>query len=370
MQIYEHLFEIETMISPLEKDWNFYPYNVFAPEQLCFFDIETTGLSPETSSIYMIGIGFYENNIFRVIQLFADDYNSEKLIIQTFLDYLSNFSLLLQYNGNSFDVPFIRTKCKHHKLDPSPLNEIKHLDLYVALRGFAGLLGLPNKKLKSFEQYVGLDRDDTYNGGELIQVYSEYMQKKIMHKENEHLLKLLLLHNYEDITGLSQVASLMFLKELDNLPINHIKSEYTQDAVNITYECSLPADYSFSLTTAKGIICNWSNSTITLTIPIRELTLKYYFSDYKDYYYLIKEDKVIHKSVAVYTDSKVRRKAKKSECFVAKTGLFLPVDKHGCFSLTMHVFKDDYTSKEYYIEFKESLLNDPDLLETYYRQIR
>lgn len=48
-------------------------------EQILFFDIETTGLSPKASSLYMIGVMFYnkEDNNWHLIQFFADNYKSE-----------------------------------------------------------------------------------------------------------------------------------------------------------------------------------------------------------------------------------------------------------------------------------------------------
>ena len=39
-------------------------------------------------------------------------------------------------------------------------------------------------------------------------------------------------------------------------------------------------------------------------------TLKYFYDNYKDYFYLPKEDTAIHKSVATYVDKDFRQKAK------------------------------------------------------------
>ncbi len=367
MQIYKHSFPLDTMISPTSTTWDFYPYNMHPLTKLCFFDIETTGLSADTSNIYLIGAGYYENDSFNVIQWFADDYNSEKDILISFLNFLQPYEILFQYNGNSFDIPFIKNKCKRHKVNCSILNEIKPIDLYINLRKYADLLGLPNKKLKSFEQYIGLNRDDTFDGGQLIEVYAEYIQNQYLRKENEPLLKLLLLHNYEDITGLSQVASLMFLKELGklNVTVNNIASD--TENVTVTYSCNLPGDFNFEGDIGKTH-CVWSRNEIVLTIPVLNTELCYFYNDYKDYYYMIEEDTVIHKSVAIYADASVRRKAKKSECFTKHYGAYIPVNKSGCFSQEMHIFRTEYTSKEHYIELTDELLNDKKFFEKYYMQ--
>lgn len=371
MITYTHSFNLKEMISP-DKSWNFYPYDTYKLSQICFFDIETTGLSADTSNIYLIGAGSYTDaDTFTVIQWFADDYNSEKTILKTFLEYIKQFEIIIHYNGATFDIPYINKKCRRHKINPSPLNEMKSLDIYHALRKYAALLKLPDKKLKSFERYIGLDRDDTFNGGELIEVYAEYIQNVYLRKENDKLLKVLLLHNYEDITGLSQVSSLLFLKGIGKVNVEAEKAylENHQDNFYVTaiYKCSLPGDYDFEIN--EPVYCHWSKNNITLKIAVVKTELRYYFSDYKDYYYMINEHTVMHKSVAVYADSSARRKAKKSECFVSKYGMFLPVSKPGCFSDKMRIFKAGYTDKQYYIELTEEMLDDTSWLITYYSQI-
>lgn len=375
MVTYTHTFPLSDMISPADGGWNFSPYNEYSLNEICFFDIETTGLSPDTSNIYLIGAGFYEDEYFKVIQWFADDYNSEKDMLVSFIDFIKSYKVIMHYNGAAFDIPFIQKKCRRHRLNSAPLGNLKSIDLYKSLRKYAALLNLPDKKLKSFEKYIGLDRDDTFDGGQLISVYAEYMQNKYLIKETDMLLKLLLLHNYEDITGLSQVASLLFLKELANLPVtvNNISPSEDNADITVTYNCRLCGNYNFASEipvsdTGKSIKISFSMNRITLTIPVFTTTLNYYFTDYKDYYYMTEEHTVMHKSIAVYTDASVRRKAKKSECYVSREGIFIPVIKAGCFSSNVHIFRKDYTSKNYFIELNDTMYENTDWLLTYYRQ--
>lgn len=374
MKIYNKCFPLDTMITPTDNNWGFYPYNEYDIHDLCFFDIETTGLSPDAASIYLIGAGCYHNSEFKVTQWFADDYRSEKEILLSFLDFLTYYKVILQYNGNSFDIPFIRKKCKLHSVDCSILNEMKCIDLYVCLRRYGNMLGLPNKKLKSFERYIGLERDDVYDGGHLIKVYADYMQAKYLRKDNENLLDMLLLHNCEDITGLSQVSSLLFLKEISNIPLSAISIDYLtgdQDYLEVKFNCILPGDFTFNSEsiTSNPVNCYWAKNQLIMKIPVIKDTLRYYFSDYKDYYYMLEEKTVMHKSVAIYTDASVRRKAKKAECFIEKEGIFIPVNKPGCYSQEMHIFRYDYTSKENYIELTQDIMNCPKWFEQYVRNM-
>ena len=62
-------------------------------EDIAFLDIETTGLSPKASSLYLIGGMHYDSSIGRwqIIQWFADDYHSEKELLLAFLEFLDGF---------------------------------------------------------------------------------------------------------------------------------------------------------------------------------------------------------------------------------------------------------------------------------------
>ena len=60
-----------------------------------------------------------------------------------------------------------------------------------------------------------------------------------------------------------------------------------------------------------------------LKMPLYQGTLKYFYPDYQNYYYLPYEDEAIHKSVAVYTDPSRRKKAKASNCYKKYTGTFV-----------------------------------------------
>ena len=92
-----------------------------------FFDIETTGLSPKASSLYLIG-GMHYDPLYEqwcLIQWFADDYKSEKKILEYFLEYLKKFRVLYHFNGATFDIPYILQKCqKHHIPVPSNVQEL------------------------------------------------------------------------------------------------------------------------------------------------------------------------------------------------------------------------------------------------------
>ena len=60
-------------------------------ENICFFDIETTGLSAAVSSLYLIGTITFENNEWVLNQWFADDYVSEVRLLQAFSEFSEKY---------------------------------------------------------------------------------------------------------------------------------------------------------------------------------------------------------------------------------------------------------------------------------------
>ena len=67
-----------------------------------------------------------------------------------------------------------------------------------------------------------------------------------------------------------------------------------------------------------------NTSECLLRIPVFQGTLRYFFPNYKDYYYLPLEDEAIHKSVGAYVDKEHREKAKACNCYKKVFGKFLP----------------------------------------------
>ncbi len=194
-------------------------------EEILFFDIETTGLSPKTSSLYMIGAMFFDasRGIWHLRQLFADNYNSEAEIIISFLEILKKYNYLYHFNGRTFDIPYILNKCEKHNIKPdshclSILNDMyyKHsIDLLALIRPLKKLLSIPKAGQADLEKWLGINREDKYNGGQLISVYSQYMQYKIINsKKAAGLESLLFLHNHDDIKHMLDICNLLSYREI------------------------------------------------------------------------------------------------------------------------------------------------------------
>ena len=106
------------------------------------------------------------------------------------------------------------------------------------------------------------------------------------------------------------------------------------------------------------------NKYMYILIKITNGEMKYFFSNFKDYYYLPLEDQVIHKSVASFVESKYKQKAKAKNCYIKKRGEFIPL----FFNNNQSIFKSSLNDTINYIEL-DNFLSNKDLQKEYIKQI-
>lgn len=312
----------------------------YALEELLFFDIETTGLSADISSLYLIGCVYYEHGNWQLIQWFADEYHEEQELITAFFEFTGKFSYLLHYNGNGFDIPYLKKKCAQYDL-PYTFENIQSIDLYKKFSPFKKILNLSSIKQKKVEELFGLYRKDKYSGGELIKVYGEYMHGKMLKKDInllEEMKETLLLHNHEDLTGLLYVTPVLAFHDLleqppqilgcypgevlqgNDLPDSSMPDELVVRKGFLLIDFIPPSPLPIDFTVEKeGFYLQCENTKGSLTISTINNQFRLYFKNYKDYYYLPTEDMAVHKSIAVSVDKEYRQKATKENCYTKVT---------------------------------------------------
>ena len=336
-------------------------------ENSIFFDIETTGFSPKTSTLYLIGLSYRVENTIHVVQYFAEESSEEKIIIQKFIEKLTDFNTIITFNGVGFDIPFIIAKCNSYSI-PQHFSKYKYLDIFKEVSSVKKILNLGNYKQKTIERFLGILRDDKYNGGELINIYQEYVKTP-----TSEALDLLLLHNYEDVLGMNNLLPVLSYKELFNnrfdISATEIK-EYTDYHGKIKKELYISLLNHYSV--PKHIFCKSGELYISIKdkessirIPIVEDTLYFFYPNYKDYYYLPDEDTAIHKSIAKYVDCHHREKCHACNCYTRKEGEFLVQ-----YSNIMNpAFRKVHNSKESYFEMSDDFLSSKELLKKYVESI-
>lgn len=186
------------------------------PQNHFVFDIETTGLSPKFCKVILIGIVYNENNQTIIKQFFASNEDDEKELLLSFVNEIKSFSSHITFNGFTFDIPFLNSRLKKHKINFS-LNKDDDIDILRLVKPYKEKLSLLDCKLKTIEKYIGINRDDTISGRESVELYKEFI-----YTQNKSLKDKILLHNYDDIYYLSQMIKIkdIILDKLNPLIIN------------------------------------------------------------------------------------------------------------------------------------------------------
>ena len=304
---------------PISVPVSFLEKTGISPETCLFFDIETTGLSWRRSHLYLLGAVFYTPEGWLQKQWFCQRPGEEKDLLEIFSSLLEQKKTLIHFNGNTFDIPYLMHKSTFYQMELN-WDGTTSLDLYQKLLPFKKLLGLEHMRQKDLERYLGRSREDLFSGGELISLYQEYLKTA-----DERLLSVLLLHNREDV---SEMTGLLPLLELSRLFSGSwegtVEAQVTPDLqllLKPAVSLSLPLDFTYDASCCQ---LSAHQGKLTLDIPILQDTLKYFFPDYKNYFYLPLEDRAIHKSVGAYVNKEHREKAKASTCYQKQTGQFLP----------------------------------------------
>ncbi len=332
-------------------------------EKSIFFDIETTGFSPKHSHIYLIGCARKIGDNMHYDQFFAKSPDEEKEILLAFLSVLQDYETIISFNGVGFDVPFIKAKCDLLAIEEH-LADYNYLDIFKAVSEIKFLLKLPNYKQKTIENFLGLERDDQFSGGELINVYLEYMKKPDQEAE-----RILLLHNYEDLVGMTELLPILTYLEvfhgqyaIRRTEVGSYKSidGTTEKELMITLlnDFTVPKRVSFQ---KEDFYIIMKDEHTTIRVPVFQGELHYFYPNYKDYYYLPQEDMAIHKSVATYVDKGYRENAKASNCYTRKEGEFLPQ-----YSTVMQPeFKKEYKDACSFFELNEDFYSSDIMLRRY-----
>lgn len=203
MYIYDEIYE-EVFYSSKIFDYYFKDSEIPGEEnaQIGVFDIETTGLSPQNGQVIIGGLITIAVNGLRIRQFFAEDDGEEEELLIKYKEALDEVDVLISYNGNSFDFPYLKYRLKRHGLD-SYFGRFLSLDMYIVLKRYSNFRKvIPNLKQTTVEEYLGIDgsRDDMIDGGQSVELYFRYLINK-----SEKLRDTMLLHNRDDILQLSRI---------------------------------------------------------------------------------------------------------------------------------------------------------------------
>jgi hypothetical protein len=160
-----------------------------------YLDIETTGLNPFTAELTVIGVGVEGNQEWQITQLVGDEISPTNLI-----RLVEKVEVLYTYNGENFDLPFIKAKlnlnlteyCQHYDL----MHECHQRNLYGGV--------------KAVERQLGISRKMPEINGQMAVI----LWQKYKFNYDREALETLLAYNREDVLNLKKIKERLELNEI------------------------------------------------------------------------------------------------------------------------------------------------------------
>jgi len=163
-------------------------FDIFKEKAACL-DIETNGLMPENGG-YITLIGIYDGLDYKCFV------RERGLTPENVRKELSRYKYLITFYGSAFDIPFMKQSL------PDLTFNVPHFDICFGARK----LGI-RRGLKTLEEYLGIERDETVrgmNGYDAVRLW-EYSKRG-----SSEALNLLITYNKEDTVNLFQIADTIY----------------------------------------------------------------------------------------------------------------------------------------------------------------
>jgi uncharacterized protein len=173
----------------------------FDPRTALFIDTETTGLMGGTGTIaFLIGVGYFIDDTFRLDQCFMRDYDDEEGMLNYLDTLFKKADTIVSFNGKSFDIPLMRTRFITNRI-PYRLEDKTHFDLVHASRRF-WKQRLRDCSLGNIEKEImGIQRHGDVLGHEIPQIWLDYL-----HSRDARKLKAVFYHHQMDILSLATLT--------------------------------------------------------------------------------------------------------------------------------------------------------------------
>lgn len=146
------------------------------PSGALYLDTETTGLGPGAGTVaFLVGLAFWDDEAGLVVeQLLVRSLGEEAPVLARVRERIRRASMLVTFNGKSFDMPVLRTRFVMARMTP-PV-EPPHLDLLHVVRrlhkhrGFGSRLGAVERSV------LGFVREGDVPSGEVSACYLHFLR--------------------------------------------------------------------------------------------------------------------------------------------------------------------------------------------------
>ncbi|EIC21067.1 ribonuclease H-like domain-containing protein [Thiorhodovibrio frisius] len=201
------------------------------PETWCFLDTETSGLAGGTGTwVFLFGAARFVSEpgeggpplTLELEQYLLTRLDAEALMLEHMANSLADASLLVSYNGKSFDIPLLLTRCRLAAMGGPPaigdlaqrLEQLAHLDLlHPVRRAFAKRW--PDCRLASVEsRLLAFNRGQDLPGSEAPAAWLDWLRHGDLTR-----LPAVVEHNRKDL--LSVAALMPALVSVYRQPLRH-----------------------------------------------------------------------------------------------------------------------------------------------------
>jgi uncharacterized protein YprB with RNaseH-like and TPR domain len=173
-----------------------------SPETWLFLDTETTGFAAAGTLAFLIGLASWSPDQGALLeQLLLREPSYERALLQRVAERFEAASLIISFNGKSFDRPLLEARMLMNRLPPLP--ERPHLDLlHVARRLHRERLGRCSlKRLES--QVLGFERGPDLDGSQVAAVYGHFLRSS-----DAAGVAAVVAHNLWDVTSMLGLVGL------------------------------------------------------------------------------------------------------------------------------------------------------------------
>ena len=187
----------------------------FLPEDMLFFDAETTGLSGGAGTfIFLVGMAWIAGNGVELEQHFLADFPGEPEFLKAIVERLIAHGLFVSYNGKSFDSHILKNRLLLNRM----VFEIEHqLDLlHLCRQLWKKIIG--SCSLTNIEREIlQFERTNDIPGYDVPERYFEFLRTS-----DVDLLDDIFDHNYHDVVSLVRLFNV--LSEVTNQEPEQIDS--------------------------------------------------------------------------------------------------------------------------------------------------
>ena len=164
-------------------------------------DTETTGLGSAAGTVaFLIGIGWWQGDRLRLVQLLLPDHSEERALLDALAAETPPGACLVTYNGRSFDWPLLETRFRMGRRVPPALDG--HLDLLLLVRRLFRHR-LPDARLQTVERHLlRRHRAPDIPSWEIPAVYHSFLRGGPAGP-----IRVVARHNAEDVVTLGRILA-------------------------------------------------------------------------------------------------------------------------------------------------------------------